>query len=502
MRTPLQYARDMVGDALGAEVLAFQLEKTLQVARQGAADAASPVSQLWDPTSLFMGREWLVKRSTFGAGALTFQDLRRMAANPIIASIVQTRLNQAACFMQPARNDHDPGFRIVSDDDEAMKDVERVTALTQFISNCGLQDLGEGNLEELARKLLRDSLVLDQACGEVVPRRNREPAYVVAVDGATIRRTKRSLQFYKEPGEDAFYVQVQADKVVAEYSYYQLLYGVRNPQTNVALHGYGMSELEFLFRTVATILNNERYNSSLLAQGGINKGLLVVKKPPEPGELAAFKRDFREAVRNASSFWAAPVLAVPDGAEVNWLKLDQSQRDMEYAQLFDFLVKQACGVYQIDPSEINWSIGAAGSRTTFESRQDGKVKSSQKKGLKPLLSAFAGWMTRWVIRPIDDRYRMEFVAVAEDRREMAEVEKIEVSTSRTVNEVRANRGDPPIEGGDIILSDQYLKGLEGFVSDSEVGAAMDGMQPGVEEVGPEDGDGTDGIVDGVVEDGQ
>ena len=29
-------------------------------------------------------------------------------------------------------------------------------------------------------------------------------------------------------------------------------------------------------------------------------------------------------------------------ADVQWLRLDSPNRDMEYSQLFDFLVKQAC----------------------------------------------------------------------------------------------------------------------------------------------------------------
>lgn len=502
MRTPAQYARDMVGSAFGADVMLQQIEKSLDTARQAGAEAGQPVSHFWDPISLFMGREWLLKRGGMGTGGLTFHDLRRMSTNPIIASIIQTRLNQAASFMVPSTGPHDPGFRIVSDDEEAMKDTETVQALTQFVLNCGLEGFGEGSLEILARKCLRDSLVLDQCCAEVVPRRNQEPGYVVAVDGATIRRLKRSLEFYRPPGEDPFYAQIIQDKIAAQYTARQLMYGIRNPQTNVHLMGYGMSELEFLFQIVATILNASRFNASLLSQGGINKGILVVRKPPERGAFNAFKRDFREAYRNAAQFWDPPVLGVPEGAEIDWVKLDQSQRDMEYAQLFDFLVKQACGVYQIDPAEVNWSIGAAGSRTTFESKQEAKLRASQRKGLKPLLNFFASWLTQGVVRPIDDRFRLEFVGVAENRREMAEVVKIEVSTSRTINEVRADRGDPSIPGGDIILAPEYIKAITEFLSPDEEEQMAQQLEDQMMEVEVDEGEDPDAeeIVEGVQED--
>lgn len=457
MRSLNTILRDSIGSALGADIVEQNIAKGLEQARESAAGVQDPVSFLADPMGFFMGREWLVKRSP---QSLTFDDLRKMAGNPIIASIIQTRLNQAAAFCVPSKGSHDVGFRIVSDDETAQNDTAKVEELTQFVFHCGMERHGDNLLESLARKVLRDSLILDQMCAEVVPRRNRLPAYIVGVDGATIRRLKRSLDPFTPPNDDPYYVQVLNDRVVAQYRADQLMYGIRNPQTDVKLMGYGMSELEYLFRVVTTIFNAEKLNSSFLSQGGMNKGLLVVSKPPDRFQFEAFKRDFREAFRNASQWWRAPVLGIPEGSKVDWLRLDANQRDMEYAQLFDFLVKEACGVYQIDPSEINWSIGAAGSRTTFESRQDAKLRASQRKGLKPLLTFFANQITTAIVEPIDPRYRMEFVGVAEDRTGDAEIAKLEVTHYRTVNEVRMELGLEEIDGGDVILNDAFMKERE------------------------------------------
>ena len=497
MRTPLQMTRDMIGSALGADIVAENLEKASEIIRTNLPETQQPVSWFWDPMSLFMGREWLVKRNP---SALTFHDLRRMAATPIIASIIQTRLNQAASFMRPSTGTFDPGFRIVSDDEEAMKDTEKIIAITQWVANCGIPELGDGSLDIFARKVLRDSLTLDQMNAEVVFRRNDLPAYLVAVDGASIRRLKRSLERFVAPQDtnDPFYVQVVNDRIVAEYGYNDLIYGIRNPQTNIQLLGYGVSELEYLIRTIATMVNADKFNASVLSQGGINKGLLVVKKPPERGQFEAFKRDFREAYRNASRVWQPPVLGIPEGAEIDWVRLDEQQRDMEYAQLFDFLVKEACGVYQIDPVEVNWSIGASGQRTTFESRQNDKVKASQRKGLKPLLDFFADSVTHWGVRHMDDRFRMEFVGVGVDRKELADIKKIEVTTTRTLNEVRGDSGEPEIEGGDIVLNPVYIKSLQGVATPEDMKPLGD-REDEMVEVGQEEED-ADDIQEDVVED--
>ena len=133
----------------------------------------------------------------------------------------------------------------------------------------------------------------------------------------------------------------------------------------------------------------------------------MVRGDADKKQFESFKRDFREATRNASAYWRPPVLQVSKDAEIDWVALDRSQKDMEYSQLFDFLVKQACGVYQIDPSEVNWSISGSGVTTNFESASNKKQLLSQQRGLHPLLVHFANQLNINVIDRIDPRFRLE-----------------------------------------------------------------------------------------------
>jgi len=156
-------------------------------------------------------------------------------------------------------------------------------------------------------------------------------------------------------------------------------------------------------------------------------------------------------------FWRPPVLQVAKDAGVEWLRLDSPNRDMEYSQLFDFLVKQACGVYQIDPGEINWSIGAAGTSTTFEARQKDKILASQKKGLGPLLGSFGAQLNRCVIDRLNPDYRIEFAGVGVDREVDGDIREKEVRSYITVNEQRAELSLSPIIGGDVILNENFVE---------------------------------------------
>jgi len=372
----------MVGDSFGAQIVEQNLEKAIQEARD---TAGSPEAVFFDPMSMFMGFDFLTRRTGIGSQRLGFFDLRRMSKTPIIGAIIGTRINQVSAFTQPQQDPYDIGFRITKIDKNEVGDPEIMKQLTAWMLTVGTPQHGEDLLETFTRKFMRDSLILDQACAEIVPRRDGLPAYLVAVDSATIRKLRASLEYFQPNQDTLFYAQVLQDRVVAEFTREQMIFGVRNPSTALVNAGYGLPELEILVRVVSTMLNAESYNAGQLTQGGTSKGIMVVKGDAPPDQMDTFRRDFREAIRNAAAYWRPPVLHIGKDGDIDWVQLDRSNRDIEYSELLNFLVKEASAVFQMDPSEINWQVGAVGSATTFESSAEAKQTMSQKRGLQPLL---------------------------------------------------------------------------------------------------------------------
>lgn len=455
-----QKLRQYVGDSFfGANYVEEKLEKALRDSRVRAED---PKTFFFDPMTQFFGQAWLPKAS---GGGTTFNDLRAMSQNPVIAAIIQTRLNQMSLFMVPQQDEFSPGYRIVSDDPVANLDLKKKKQLSDFLLHAGLRGWGELSLDMFMRKFMRDSLVMDQACSEIVPRRNTRPAYFIPVDGATIRLL-RTKPLEIEPSKKPRYAQILQDRVVATYNEDEMLFGIRNPSTDIRRNGYGTSELEVLVGTVATILNTERFNNSLVAQGGTNKGILVVQGDAPKGQLDAFKRDFREAVRNAAAYWRPPVIQIAESAKVDWVTLDKSNRDIEYAQLFDFLVKEATSVYNIHPEEIGWSVKATGARATFSSGDMSKISHSLEKGLKPLLRFVATMLTECIISRLDPRYAVEFRGVNVDKERDIKNKVQEVSNWKTVNEMRVEVGLVPIPGWDIVLNQNLIFWLNAQTQDT------------------------------------
>jgi len=446
--------RDIIGDQFGAAIVEENLEKALSEMKSGTATA--PQSVFYDSVSMFMGSEWMPRRSE----GLTMTDLRGMAKNPIVGSIIATRKNQVAAFCYPQRDEYSYGYVINNKNATDDKDIKQKEYLSDWIATCGLTGFGESMLETWVRKFVEDSLILDQATTEVINLRNKEPGYLVSVDAATVRRLEASLNYANGP-EDPLYVQIMNERIVAQYTANQMIFGIRNPKTDVSYCGYGMSELEVLIRTVSTIVNTERYNSGQLTQGGIQKGILVVKGDADKSQVETFKRDFRETIRNAASYWRPPVLHVNKDSEVDWVTLDRSQKDMEYSLLFEFLVKQACGIYQIDPTEINWSTAASGVTAQYNGNNDDKVRNSQYRGLNPLLVFVSNQINTNLLNRLDPRFQLDFNGLDRDRKTDMQMIKDQTSTYKTVNEVRIDHGMKPLTGGDVILSDVFIKSVQG-----------------------------------------
>jgi len=154
------------------------------------------------------------------------------------------------------------------------------------------------------------------------------------------------------------------------------------------------------------------------------------------------------------------MLQVP--AEVNWLELDRSNKDMEYAQLFEFIVKLATGVYQISPEEVNWQIGGAGQSVTYNSGIGERLSYSQSKGLIPLLSFFSDVVTRSILQPLSLDIVMNFTGLGSGKGELADLRMKEVTLYKTVNEAREEAGFEKIEGGDVVLNPVYVSELNDF----------------------------------------
>jgi hypothetical protein len=484
-----------------------------------AGPSRSSKSWFYDPLTLQYSLGYKDRRFS-----LTYDTLKKMAAGlSIVSAIINTRSAQISAFAQPYRLSRSLGFLIKHKDADhatTSAEIEHIKDLEKFIMNCGREPnpysrSKRDDFEDFLRKLVRDSLTFDQCCAEVVPDRLGIPYEFLAVDASTIRlasddryvginssfheRTgfvpsvpSRFQNLYEgrqygndevmtAAGEPVSYVQLINGQIENVYSESELVFGVRNPRTDIYIQGYGYGELEQLVTIITAHLYAEEYNRKFFSQGSAPKGLLNLKGDNwTPEMLEEFQRMWQAQVSGAENAWKTPVLQ-SEGLE--WVDLNKTNREMEFGQWMEYLIKITTGVYMIDPAELNFDLAGGVQQTPlFESSSEWKLKASRDRGLKPLLRFFAKIINKHIIDKIDDHFMLEFVGLDE----LSEDEKHAMLTEQlaaymTLNEVRRKLDLPDLPNGDVPLNPTYLEACR-LANEQEQMEQQGGMEEGGEPV--------------------
>lgn len=456
----------------------------------------SPKSWFFDPLSLQYSLGYKDRRYS-----VTYDTLKRISQQlSIISAIINTRSAQVAQFAQPYRWTKSLGFIIRhKDPDHSTTPAELafIKELEQFVLNCGRAEknpysrVERDDFETFLRKIVRDSLTYDQCTFETIPDRIGLPFEFYATDASTIRfasddryvgvnasYTQREGFVPSVParftglyegreygtstadGQRVQYVQIINGQIENIFGRNDLAFGVRNPRTDIYIQGYGYGELEQLITIVTAHLNAEEYNRKFFTQGSAPKGLLNMKGDNwTPEQLEAFRRHWMAQVSGVENSWKTPIL---QSEGIEWIDLNKSNSEMEFGKWMEYLIKIACGVFLIDPAELNFDMhGGVQQTPLFESSQEWKLKASRDRGLKPLLRFIAKLLNKHLIDQIDDHFTLEFVGLDE----MSEQEKHEmlveqISSYMTLNEARRSLDLPDLPGGDVPMNPVYMQALE------------------------------------------
>lgn len=401
-------------------------------------------SILWNPSEIgFNGKGYRDPNN-----GVTFGTLNRMGEIFIIKAIINTRIEQVQNFLKYSLDDQKPGYQIRykknpgsegSEDKElSEKDKKIVDYIVKFLEEGGENEKWdcEDNFQEFTRKVLRDSLVLDQLSFEVVRARNMSLKKFRAVDASLIRqldtndpRYAQMFENYRWHGYLPRYAMVWDGQIIRhpvsnEYVVFypwELGYGIRNKSTNVFRNGYGCSELETLIEIVTWVLWGMQYNGNFFKQGSQPKGFINVKNGNiDQGTLNEFRQDWKQTMSTVYNSHKIPVI---QGIDLEWIDLQQTNRDMEFTEWVKFLFVITCAVYRIDPSELGFQFQDA-AHIFGQDGQKERLDHSRQKGLTPLLIFYQNILNKYIISEIDDRLELVFTGIEiEDEAAQVDLDK-------------------------------------------------------------------------------
>jgi hypothetical protein len=399
---------------------------------------------------------------------LSYEVLRGMQKVPLINAIIQTRKDQVTSFCVPQPDKYSPGFIIKKRGQESSKDLSdqekrEVDGLIKFILDCAEDEdvFDLDDFDALIRKIIGDSLTLDQACFEVVFNRAGIPVQFLAVDGGTMRiadsyDNENNIKQGDKPinGYYPSYVQIYQNRIINEYYPWELCFGIRNPNSALTSNGYGTSELEILINTVTSMLNTDAYNSKFFQNGTAPKGALMVKNQGglNRDKISELRREWTALMSGVSNSHKTPIL---DAEKVEWVDLYKSNREMEFSKYQEYLIKVACAVFKISPEEIGFPLqGTQGNGLGSKEGGEEEKTFSKEKGLKPLLKSIQTWINKFVVYPkTQGKYEFQFVGMSSETSKGEEDRLTKAATIyMTPNEIRETKGMKPVKYGDMILN--------------------------------------------------
>ena len=374
---------------------------------------------------------------------------------------------------------------------------KRRRVVEQFIINCGKTkdrpfESKRWNFDTILRAWVRDSFTYDQFGTERVPDNADRIHHIVPVDGATIRFASPELGKYKtyplHSNYDLIYpekelealkqkdaleldpklleanmykwVQVIRGRIERAFTEQELKVGMRNPTSDVFNNGYAVCELELLVNLITSHLNTEYYNMAYFSQGFSAKGILYLKAPLNRRKIETIRQQWQHMIKGSRNSFQTPIFAGMD--EVKWIPLTQNHSDIEFQGWLQYLIKMICAIYQIDPQEIGIGMkesGGSGAGGLSGDNTQEKIDLSRDKGLYPLLRFFENYINVNIIDDVDPDFFLEFVGLKEEStKESLDRQKAESEFKKTLNEIRAEDGLPPLPGcDDVIMSAVYLQ---------------------------------------------
>lgn len=406
--------------------------------------------------------------------SVSYDLLRSMAKTHVVKAVIETRKDQIASFCEPQTDKYSTGFIVRKKDknyflsdkkkknkQEIAQEEKKIVQITEFVLNCGSSDRkwNADTLDVFVRKVMQDSLVLDQACFEIGRTRGNELTETRAVDGATMRisssyEDQESVSKEEKEGYLPSYVQIIDGQPVADFYPWEMCFGIRNPTTDIRSNGYGRSELEDMIQTVTSILNSDSYNSNFFKVGSAPKGILTYTGTLNENSLSEFREQWSAQTAGVYGMHKTPII---NADKMNFINTHIPNKDMEFSKFQEFLIKIVCALYKMDPSEIGFPMSGNTNPSPLggEGNNESKLKYSKDKGLKPLLKQLQFWLNKYVVSEIDKEYELVFVGINGETSFEQELDNNikALGNFKTLNEMRAIYELPRLKsGGDVVLN--------------------------------------------------
>lgn len=394
----------------------------------------------------------------YGAAGLTVEQVRAISYLRPISMFMSLFATQFARHGKRATSRNDIGAVVgLKDPNKSMsKAAQKVADEIWTMLDRGV------SMRRKMHMLGRDSAALDLGVGEITWSKGRNgrggnrPYGWMAYDAASYRLATLS-------GEEAASGRAPLYRPVLQYEHAipvnafapeEILWVVRRPRTDRHVQGWGFPEIVEAAETMATLIKAHAFNDNFFENGTHAKYFLKFKMSMTPEQWESFKRQFQEQLKGLDNahkigtiLLSPGVQGISQAEDVVKETLSESPKDMEFRWGFGFYYRELAAICGVDLDEVGMGDPADTGRSTLQERDTGaKVLMSRERRLEPALDAFADELNIKLIDPFDEDFCIRFQGLSTiSPKEQAELDKTELESFMTWNEVRARRDLPKVK---------------------------------------------------------
>lgn len=267
------------------------------------------------------------------------------------------------------------------------------------------------------------------------------------IDGATLRPCLDDYGALRVPTEDdpqaAAYEQWIEGQCVATFQRHNVIRFIENPQTDIFFRGYGFSRVEYLMMTMILEAHGDKAKLEEFKRAFYGGFLNVKSKTWVQEDIDSFRGYIEEQLEGGRKL---PILSFPDGAEWISAAMKESSGNNAVEQRRHH-IERICATFELPPVKLG--ITNTSNYSTSEVSQE-----AGDDGLRHLLDVVDRGVTSWIVRDPgfgSYEYLRYESRPSHERETSTELEEIKQELEMGIvlpNEVRMERGDGPIEGGD------------------------------------------------------
>jgi len=327
--------------------------------------------------------------------------------------------------------------------------------------------LYEPSFRGFLSKVMDDYLTLNRVAIELIRNYKGEVVQFRTVDAATILPTYRILQRYigvqmdtnphplaydvaarlleRETGMpilDSEYVCVMRGQLIGTFAPGELLVWEDMPVTDVRVI-FPPSYCEKALEGIISWIYAFSYNRTYFSQGNPIEVLLGISGDIQDDSFVALQEQLRENFSGIKGAWRVPLIQLPVDGQISVIRLKENHREMQFTEWMATLEEMACAIYRVSRRRVNADMrGQSGSLGIGRARQE-EIEASKEESFK-VHSAFLAEHFTQLMRLMDPD--LEFVWTGldiEKRADEIKVEQVEVTTFKTINELRMKHGDEP-----------------------------------------------------------